>query len=96
MNFENIESPQPIRGDTGGDDPGPRKLTGVYMLALTLTRSSQETNIMIESTVISLLLLERIMELQLMLNGLWVRLAFANFHPAHAYTNVPAGLSHNR
>lgn len=37
LNFENVESPQPIRGDTGGDDPGPRKLTGVYMLALTHT-----------------------------------------------------------
>ena len=25
LNFDDVESPQPIRGDTGGTDPGPRK-----------------------------------------------------------------------
>jgi len=25
LDFENSENPQPIRGDTGGTDPGPRK-----------------------------------------------------------------------
>lgn len=24
LDFENVENPQPIRGSTGGDDPGPR------------------------------------------------------------------------
>lgn len=26
LDFENVENPQPIRGNTGSDDPGPRKL----------------------------------------------------------------------
>lgn len=26
LDFENVENPQPIRGSTGSDDPGPRKL----------------------------------------------------------------------
>lgn len=25
LDFSNVENPQPIRGDTGGDDPGPRE-----------------------------------------------------------------------
>lgn len=25
LNFDDVENPQPIRGDTGGTDPGPRK-----------------------------------------------------------------------
>lgn len=26
LDFQKVENPQPIRGSTGGDDPGPRKL----------------------------------------------------------------------
>lgn len=27
LDFENVENPQPIRGTTGSDDPGPRKFS---------------------------------------------------------------------
>lgn len=31
LNFENVENPQPIRGNTGGTDPGPRKFFTIHI-----------------------------------------------------------------
>ena len=31
LDFKNVENPQPIRGSTGGDDPGPRMSERKYL-----------------------------------------------------------------
>lgn len=42
LDFTNTENPQPIRGDAGGDDPGPSMLTHLTVACLTIYRGPRD------------------------------------------------------
>lgn len=72
LDFENVANPQPIRGSTGSDDPGPREFDSICP-RFTCSFRVQGTIIMIELIVTSWHLLEPTMAKPLTHNGLLVR-----------------------
>jgi hypothetical protein len=70
LDFETVDNPQPIRGELGGTDPGPRKSLGILCDVSVLTM--QETMPMIGSTATSWLRRARIPVRLSMRSGQWV------------------------
>lgn len=78
LNFQGVQNPQPIRGSTGSDDPGPRKSHAwnqdTQDLSFRYSSAGQGTTTMTELIVINWRLRAQIMARQSTRNGPWVSL----------------------